>query len=97
MDGVDLLVVEQVGVARIPPLDTIGGTDLIELLPRPLADGDELGMRMPLVDRDELGTEAEADDGSADGTRGLSRHDGATHWSERVTPCVVAPRPPQSP
>ena len=66
MDGVDLPVLQELGVVTIPPLDSMGLADGSELLRRSLADGDEFGVRMPLVDRDELGPEAEADDGGAD-------------------------------
>ena len=77
MDGVDLLVLEEISVVAIAPLDAVGLAELVELLLRPLADGDELGMWMPLVDGDELGAEAEADDGGADlAWRGRGRG----HW-----------------
>ena len=66
MNRVDLPVLEEVGVALIPPLDAIGLADLIELVPRPLADRDEFGVGVALVDGDKLGAKAEADDGGAD-------------------------------
>ena len=76
MDGVDLLVPEQLGVRLVPPLDPVGPADLVELVTRPLTDGDELGLRVPLVDRDELGPEAEAHDRGAEltGRGGRGRH-----------------------
>ena len=67
VDGVDLAVLEEVGVVLVPPLDAIGLADLIELVPRPLADRDELRVGVALVDGDELGAKAEADDGGANG------------------------------
>ena len=66
MDGVDLLVLEEISVVAIAPFDAMSLADLGELLLRPLADGHKLSMRMPLVDGDELGAEAEADDRGAD-------------------------------
>jgi hypothetical protein len=70
VDGVDVLVLQDVGIRLIPSFDAIGVADLVELVLRPLADAHELGVRMPLVDGDELGPEAEADDGRADGAAG---------------------------
>ena len=67
MDGIDLVVLEEVGVVLVPPLDAIGLANLIELVTRPLADRDELHVGVTLVDGDELGAKAEADDGGANG------------------------------
>jgi hypothetical protein len=69
VDGVNVLVFENVGVALVSPLHAVGLANLVELVFRPLADGDEFSVRMPLVDRNELGTEAETDDGGANATR----------------------------
>jgi hypothetical protein len=70
VDGVDVPVLEDVGVGLVPPLDAGGVADLVELVLRPLADGDELGLRVPLVDGNELGPEAEAHDRGADAAGG---------------------------
>jgi hypothetical protein len=69
VDGVNVLVFENVGVALVSPLHAMSRADLVELVFRPLADGDQLSVRMPLVDRNELGSKAKADNGGPDATR----------------------------
>ncbi len=61
MDSIDLLVLEHVGVVGVPVLDIVGIPDLVELVLRPLADGDKLRLRVPLMGWYERGAEAEAD------------------------------------
>ena len=65
VDGIDLVVLEEVGIGLVPPLDAIRLADLVEFVPRPLADRHQFRVRVALVDGDELGAEAEADDGGA--------------------------------
>ena len=62
----DLLVLEEIGVARVAALDAVLLPDLIELVLRALADRHELDMRMALVDGDELRPEPEPNDRDPD-------------------------------
>ena len=83
MDGVDILVAQEIGVVCVPPLDAVSVSELVEFGPRPLAERHEFGVGMPLVDGDKLGVKTQAHYGCADLARraahkDLSRLEGIT-------------------
>jgi hypothetical protein len=66
VDGVDVLVLDQLVEARVALRDAERVADPVEVLPIPLADRGHLGVGVSLVDRDELSPEPETDNRDAD-------------------------------
>ena len=62
MHEVDRRIFEQVGVARVTPVDAEAIADFVQLGFVPLTDRGDVRLRMGLIDRNEFGPEAETDE-----------------------------------